>query len=200
MLSAKWRPFCLSLNVLTSTRHVFVRLVRIPIKCLHLDSIKQKMNTYGHPSWKSFQCIKEYEFIGTEKKKSMNQKMNEFHLQICIWKHVPFLRNLICECSISMMLCIGSIHNVMAWYLSGTKQLSEPLTSKVHDAIHDITRQWWVNSLAPRRCGRNFKIMIFKLITWTDISGAACKIVVRLIPQNSIDDKSTLVQAMAWCR
>ena len=57
----------------------------------------------------------------------------------------------------------------------------------------------FINSLAPKRCGRNFKIIIFKLISWTDISCAACKIVVRWIPQHSIDDESTLVQVMAWC-
>ena len=58
----------------------------------------------------------------------------------------------------------------------------------------------WFNSLAPGRCGRNFKFIIFKSIPWTDISCAAWKIVVRWIPQNSIDYKSTLVQVMAWCR
>ena len=37
------------------------------------------------------------------------------------------------------------------------------------------------NSLAPGRCGHNFKIIIFKLITLTC---AACKIVARWIPHN----------------
>ena len=55
------------------------------------------------------------------------------------------------------------------------------------------------SSLAPGRCGRNFNIILFKLISWTDISCAACKIVERWIPQNSTDDESTLVQVMAWC-
>ena len=57
----------------------------------------------------------------------------------------------------------------------------------------------WVDSLdASGRCGQNFKIIIFKLIPWTHISCTTCKIVVRWRPQNSIDDKSTLVQVMAW--
>ena len=55
------------------------------------------------------------------------------------------------------------------------------------------------SSLASGRCGRNFNIVIFKFISRTDISCAACKIVERWIPQNSTDDKSTLVQVMAWC-
>ena len=56
------------------------------------------------------------------------------------------------------------------------------------------------NSFAPGRCRHIFKIIIFKLISWTGISCTACEIAVRWIPWNSIDDKSTLVQVMAWCR
>ena len=83
----------------------------------------------------------------------------------------------------------------------GTKPMPELLlTQSLFTSIHASARGQWVNSLAPGRRARNFKIIIFKLIPWTDISGAACKIVVRWIPQNSIDDKSTLVQVMAWCR
>ena len=55
------------------------------------------------------------------------------------------------------------------------------------------------NSLAHGRFGLNFKIIIFKLISWTDISCTSCKIFVRWIPPSSIGDKSTLVQVMAWC-
>ena len=54
-----------------------------------------------------------------------------------------------------------------------------------------------INLLAPGRCGCNLKNIIFKLMSWTDILWAA--IGVRWIPQNSIDDKPTLVQVMAWC-
>ena len=48
--------------------------------------------------------------------------------------------------------------------------------------------------------GCNFKSIIFKLILWIDISRASGKIVVTWMPQIFIDDKSTLVQTMAWCR
>ena len=41
--------------------------------------------------------------------------------------------------------------------------------------------------------------MIFILILLNDIFSALSKIVVMWMPQNSIDDKSTLVQVMAWC-
>ena len=88
-----------------------------------------------------------------------------------------------------------------------------------------IFDQCRINSLGPGRCGTNFnsvssermlqiklthwplgdvavisKLWFLKLISWTHITCAACKIVVRWIPQNSIDDKSTLVQVMARCR
>ena len=56
----------------------------------------------------------------------------------------------------------------------------------------------YLNSLTPGRCGCNFK-NIFKLISWIDTLSASRKTVVRWMPQNSADDKSTLVQVMAWC-
>ena len=44
-----------------------------------------------------------------------------------------------------------------------------------------------------------FNNTIFKLISGTDILSISCEIIVRCIWQNSTDDKSTLVQVMAWC-
>ena len=49
-----------------------------------------------------------------------------------------------------------------------------------------------VNSLAPTGCGSSFEIIIFQLII--------INLVNRCEPQNLIDDKSVLVQVMAWCR
>ena len=48
-----------------------------------------------------------------------------------------------------------------------------------------------INSLAPRRSG-------LKRISWISIFSVAGKIFVRWMPQNSIDDKSTLVKVMNW--
>ena len=69
---------------------------------------------------------------------------------------------------------------------------------------------WWyqcidvcydaINSLAPGRFENNFQNVFFKLISWIDTLSNSCKTVLRRMPQNLSDDKSTLVQVMAWCR
>ena len=62
-------------------------------------------------------------------------------------------------------------------------------------------RQYWVNSVAPGRCGSNFKNMIFELIMQNTCSsfGTHGKINLRWISQYLINEKSTLIQVMAWC-
>ena len=42
-------------------------------------------------------------------------------------------------------------------------------------------------------------VCFLKLILWTDILSTFCEIALRWEPQNSIKNKSTLVQVMAWC-
>ena len=54
-----------------------------------------------------------------------------------------------------------------------------------------------LNSLAPGGVGSNFKSVI-----WTHIMDevyTSCEIALRWMPQNTFDDKSTLVQVMALC-
>ena len=49
------------------------------------------------------------------------------------------------------------------------------------------------NPLAPGRCSDKFKHMLqIKFMS-------TCEIALRWMPQNIIDDKSTLVQVMSWC-
>ena len=57
-----------------------------------------------------------------------------------------------------------------------------------------------VNLLTPGISGSNFTSVSFKPISWIDILSTSRKIGLRWMPQNPIDDKSTLVQVMAWCR
>ena len=65
---------------------------------------------------------------------------------------------------------------------------------------YSTIRPRWINWLAPGRCGSNFKSVIFKHILRITFIKASCEIAPRWIPQNTFDDKSTLVQVMAWCR
>ena len=57
----------------------------------------------------------------------------------------------------------------------------------------------FVNSLAPGRFQFNFRKAIFKLILVDGGWGISYEIVLRWMPLDLTDDKSTLVQVMAWC-
>ena len=58
----------------------------------------------------------------------------------------------------------------------------------------------WVNSLAPGIFEQNVRWIIFKLILVIDSWCVSCEIALRWISLDLTDDKSTLVQVMAWCR
>ena len=52
------------------------------------------------------------------------------------------------------------------------------------------------NSLAPGKCGSDFWKINFKLVTQNGSLRTQC---LRWIQENTFDDKSTLVEVMAWC-
>ena len=56
------------------------------------------------------------------------------------------------------------------------------------------------NSLAPGKFERNFRHVIFKQILMIDVWGFSCEIALLWMSLDFIDDQSTLVQVMAWCR
>ena len=61
--------------------------------------------------------------------------------------------------------------------------------------------RWYFNSLAPGTCGSIFlKVVILKLIIHNSGLGIHSPIALSWMPQNLTDNKSTLVQVMAWCR
>ena len=66
------------------------------------------------------------------------------------------------------------------------------------DTAHDSELQ--VNSLAPGRFERNLRKVIFKLILMIVGWGIFYKMALRWMSMDLTDDKSTLVQVMAWCR
>ena len=57
-----------------------------------------------------------------------------------------------------------------------------------------------INSLSPGRFQFNFRKVNFKLTLVNGGIGVSYEIVLRWMPQYFTDDKSTLVQVMAWCR
>ena len=54
-----------------------------------------------------------------------------------------------------------------------------------------------VNSLVPRRCGRNFESIISKLIIQN--SSLGCEITLRRMPENLTNEKPILFQVSTWC-
>ena len=56
-----------------------------------------------------------------------------------------------------------------------------------------------VSSFVPGRYGNDFKGAIFKLFIHNTGLAAWCTDALTWIPKNLLDDKSTLVQVMAWC-
>ena len=68
--------------------------------------------------------------------------------------------------------------------------------------LHFIVTTSWLkfNSLVRGRCRCNLKLIIFKLMSRVDILSISCEIALRGMPRDFTDDKSTLVQVLAWCR
>ena len=80
-------------------------------------------------------------------------------------------------------------------YLSWWMWFHEKWIYDEFEFMMGVRRISCINSLAPEICGSNFKSIIFILI----IQGTHCEIAARRMPQNLTDEKSTLVQVMAWC-
>ena len=62
-----------------------------------------------------------------------------------------------------------------------------------------LPRSQCIDSLAPGRPGCHFKTAIFNLVLLIAIFTSSKDNALRLMPRDLTDDKSTLVQVMAWC-
>ena len=56
------------------------------------------------------------------------------------------------------------------------------------------------NSLAPGKFKWHFRYLIFQIISVIDGWGISCELALRWMSLDLTDDKSTLVQVIAWCR
>ena len=99
----------------------------------------------------------------------------------------------------------GPIHNksalvhVMAWHRLGIHHYM--ITWWPSSVINEwITRPQRVNSLAPGRPRWHFKTAIFNLVLLIGSFTSSKDNALRWMPWDLTDDKSTLVQVMAWCR
>ena len=57
----------------------------------------------------------------------------------------------------------------------------------------------WINSLTTGKFWWNFRYLIFQKISVIDGWGISCELALRWMSLDLTDDKSTLVQVMAWC-
>ena len=85
---------------------------------------------------------------------------------------------------------------MMEFLIHSQTSTVQPLTFGDREQFHPTL----FNSLAPGGFENIFQNVFFKLISWIDTLSNSCETALRSMPQNPSDDKSTLVQVMAWCR
>ena len=83
---------------------------------------------------------------------------------------------------------------VTTYILIGWKMFTKQKVLLVWLILHSI------NSLAPGKFELNFRYLIFQIILVIDGWGIPCELALRWMSLDLTDDKSTLVQVMAWCR
>ena len=94
---------------------------------------------------------------------------------------------------------IPALVQIMAWHRPGDKPLSEPMMVIL---LRHICVTWpqWVNSFFAGICGCHFKYLILIQNSVIDYMTISSGIALWWMPQGHIDDKSILLQVMAWCR
>ena len=93
-----------------------------------------------------------------------------------------------------------TVHYPPHWYDGSTEMGKELALSSVYIRGGLLECGGVINSLGPGKFEQNFTLVIFKLISVTNGWGIYCKIALRWMPLDFTDNKSTLVQIMAWCR
>ena len=103
------------------------------------------------------------------------------------WRHDPTL--------------MEHINSIVVFSRSKKKIIPLYCHTKFKVGVWTSLNMWLVvNSLAPGRCDCNFKNVIFNLVLLIGIFRSFHDNALRWMPPDLIDDKSTLVRVMAWCR
>ena len=177
--SGKYRPFCLGLNVLSGRtirlyihHRIFWAIRTNPFGLIQAFFLWFHIIGFHISSW----CL--FRFM------SQNTYIILYRHCICIYIYIC-----VCVCILSLLLSLSWLY-FACYLLSGNGSRSWCYLLIVTD----------VNSLAPGGFENIFKNVFFKLISWIDTLSNSCETALRSMPQNPSDDKSTLVQVMAWCR
>ena len=110
------------------------------------------------------------------------------------------LRNLpVLSCELVTLYIVNDIL-LNGWYCMLCGQLFLFIASYRYILMPIFMYTVQFNSLAPWRFQFNFRKVIFKLNLVNGGWGISYEIALRWMPQDLTNDKSTLVQVMAWCR
>ena len=112
--------------------------------------------------------------------------------------------NLLCQFSITVFksteVDTGGIHSVNWLVHSWSYYIMQRHLGLSSDHRITFRSGLFINSLAPERFQFNNRKVIFKLALVNGGWGISYEIALRWMPLDLTDDKSTLVQVMAWCR
>ena len=127
----------------------------------------------------------------------------DFHLQwqwyITVWSQFcsitsEVLLKVIPDFSFTIGQCLMyTIQNKVANYV-----FIHILLQNINDYSSKKNKLYFLTHWPPLSCGSNIKCTIFKLIMQNISLDTRCKIALRSMSQNLINEKSTLVQVMAW--
>ena len=92
----------------------------------------------------------------------------------------------------------STLVQVMAWCHQATSHyLSQCWPRSM--SPNGVARPQWVSSLASGICGSNFNSVISMHMLQINFMSVPYETAHRWMPQDTFDDKSSLVQVMAWC-
>ena len=127
---------------------------------------------------------------------------------VCIWvdASLNILRHRtsvnFTDCILSLCYLLNEINS--SYYLdnkySWTDDIKVNATHPGYIFAWDIYKHWLVLIGPWEMWYSNFTIEVFKCILRIDIFSTSCTISLTWVPQKHTDNKSTLVQVMAWCR
>ena len=116
----------------------------------------------------------------------------------CINPSIWNVQGTCCQGQVQIFIEIGMVH--FAWeqnLISINFNFEWKLFSEMSPWLWSRTDIVDLNSLVPGKCGSDFKSVFSEHMLQIKFM-SICEIALRWMPQNSFDDKSILVQVMAW--
>ena len=139
------------------------------------------------PQWIHLHYCTEVKWCGAFN--TLRPKQNGRHFPDDIFKRIFLNENVRISIKISLKFApkvpindISSLVQIMAWYWTGDKPLSEPMMVSLLMHIC-VTRPQWVNTLNFRYISHHFKDGIFKCIFWNRNVWISIRILLKFVPK-----------------